>query len=153
MVSRLTGSESQGQEEVACVCPADMTTGVLFTAANTMKFPITVTWSSWALLLSYYRASTFLSFRISKPKINELDGTIVKNQLFWLLWHPFSHLRLKLNCLDSNSIVTKEIIPLFYVESTNQHSLQSIQPPLLHGLQYFILWLKKSWLVVVFLFS
>jgi len=40
-------------------------------------------------------------------------------------------------------IVTREVIPLFYVESANQHSLQSIQPPLLHGLQHFILQLKK----------
>jgi len=95
------------------------------------------------LPLSYYRASTFLPCRISKPKMNKLGVTIVKNQPFRFLWHPFSYLRLKLNRLDSNSIVTKEIIPLFYVESANQHSLQSVQPPLLRGLQYFILRLKN----------
>jgi len=43
--SRLTGSESQGQEEAACTRPADVTTGVLFTATNTVKFPSTVTQS------------------------------------------------------------------------------------------------------------
>jgi len=103
-----------------------MTTSVLFTATNAVKFPITVTRLSWALPLSYYRASTFLPCRISKPKMNKLGATIVKKQPFRLLWHPFPYLKLKLDRLDSNSIVTREIIPLFYVESANQHSLQSI---------------------------
>jgi len=84
--------------------------------------------------------------------MNKLGATIVKNQPFRLLWCPFPYLRLKLNCLDNNSIVTGEIIPLFYVESANQHSLQSVQPPLLCGLQYFILWLKKTWPVMVFFY-
>jgi len=44
--SRLTGSELQGQEEAACACPPDATTGVLFTATNVVKFPSAVTHSS-----------------------------------------------------------------------------------------------------------
>jgi len=87
--SRLTGSESQGQQEEACACPANATTGVLFTATsvlftvtNAVKFPSAVTRSSWELLLSYYRANTFLPCRISKPKMNELGATGVKNQPF-----------------------------------------------------------------------
>jgi len=98
-ISRLTGSESQGQEEAACVYPADTTTSVLFTATNTMKFPSAVTRSSWTLLLSYYKANTFLPCRISKPKMNEFGATIVKNQPFQLLWCPFPYIRLKLNHL------------------------------------------------------
>jgi len=129
-LSSLTGSESQGQEAAAYTHPAKATTGVLFTATNTMKLPSTVTWSSWELPLSYYRVSTFLPCRISKPKMNELSATIVRNQQFQLLWHPFPYLRLKLDHLNSNSIVTRELIALFYVESANQNSLQSIQPPL-----------------------
>jgi len=82
--SGLTGSESQGQEEAVYARPANTTTGVLFTATNAVKFPIAVTRSSWALPLSYYRASTFLPCRISKPKMNEL-GAVVKNQPFQLL--------------------------------------------------------------------
>jgi len=141
--SKITGNESQGQEEAACACPANTTTGLLFTAPNVVKFLSTVTRSSWALPLSYYRASTFLPCRISKPKMNELGTTIVKNQPFQLLWHPFPYLRLKLDHLDSNSIVTTELIALFYAKSANQHSLQSVQPPLWRSLQYFILRLKK----------
>jgi len=80
--SRLTGSELQGQEETACTRPADATTGVLFTATNAVKFPSAVTRLSWELLLSYYRANTFLPCRISKPKMNVLGATIVKNQPF-----------------------------------------------------------------------
>jgi len=38
---------------------------------------------------------------------------------------------LKVDHLESNSIVTRELIPLLYVESANQNLLQSIQPPLL----------------------
>jgi len=49
--SRLTGSESQGQEEAAFAHPADATTRVLFTSALIQ--------SSWALLLSYYKAVAF----------------------------------------------------------------------------------------------
>jgi len=141
--SRLTGSESQGQEEAACARPANATTGVLFTVTNAVKFPIAVTRSSWALPLSYYRASAFLPCRISKPKMSKLGATVVKNQPLRLLWCPFPYLRLKLDRLDSNSIVTIELISLFYVESANQHSLQSVQSPLKRGLQYFILRLKK----------
>jgi len=134
----------QGQEEAACACPGDVTTSVLFTATNAIKFPSTVTQVSWALLLSYYRAITFLQCTISKPKINKLGATNVKNQPFQLLWHLFLYLRLKHDRLKSNSVVTRELIPLFYAESANQHSLQSIQPPLLRGLQYSILRLTKS---------
>jgi len=82
VISRLTGSESQGQEEAACARPANATTSVLLTATNAVKFPSAVTRLSWALPLSYYRASTFLPCRISKPKMNELSATVVKNQLF-----------------------------------------------------------------------
>jgi len=53
VTSRLTGSELQGQDEAACACPANTTTGVLFTATNAVKFPSAVTQSFWALLLSY----------------------------------------------------------------------------------------------------
>jgi len=68
--------------------------------------------------------------------MNEIDTTVVKNQLFRLLWRTFPYLRLKLGRFESNSIVTRELIPLFYAESANQHSLPSVQPPLLCGLQY-----------------
>jgi len=110
---------------------------VLFTATNAVKAPITVTHLSWALPLSYYKAITFLLCRISKPKMNELGATIVKNQPFRFLWCLFLYLRLKLDHLESNSVVTRELtfVPLFYVESANQHSLQSVQPPLLHSLK------------------
>jgi len=64
------------------VRPANTTTGVLFTATNTVKFPNAVTRLSWALPLSYYRASTFLPCRISKPKMSELGATVIKNQPF-----------------------------------------------------------------------
>jgi len=115
IISRLTGSELQGQEEEACARPANTTTSVLFTATNAVKFPSAVARSSWALLLSYYKASTFLPCKISKPKMSELSATVVKNQPFRLLWHTFPYLRLKLDHLDSNSTVTRELIPLFYV--------------------------------------
>jgi len=84
MISRLTGSESQGQEEAACTHSDDPNTSVLFTATNAVKFPSTVAWSSWALPLIYYKTSTFLPCRISKPKMNELGATIVKSQPFRL---------------------------------------------------------------------
>jgi len=133
----------QGQEEAACAHPANVTTGVLFTATNVVKFPIAVTKSSYALPLSYYRAITFLACKISKSKMNKLGVTVVKNQPFQLLWHPFLYLRLKLGHLESNLVVTRELISLFYVESANHYSLQSVQPPLLRDLQYSILQLKK----------
>jgi len=100
MISRLTGSESRGQE-AACVHPANTTTVVLFTGTNAVKFPSTVTRSSCALPLSYYRASTFLPCRISKPKMNKLGATVVMNQPFRLLWHLFPYLRLKLDRLEN----------------------------------------------------
>jgi len=141
---KTTSSGLQGQEEVACAHPADVTTSVLFTATNAVKFLYAITWLSWGLPLSYYRAGTFLLCRINEPKMNELGVTIVKNQPFRLLWHPFPYLRLKCDRLESNSIVTFELILLFYVESANQHPLQSVQPTLLRGLQYSILRFKKS---------
>jgi len=52
--------------------------------------------------------------------MNKLGNTIFKNQPFRLLWLPFPYLRLKLNFIESNSIVTRKLIPLFYVESANQ---------------------------------
>jgi len=81
---------------------------------------------------------------MNEPKMNELSATVVKNRTFRLLWCPFSYLRLKLDRLESDSIVTRELIPLFYVESANQHSIQSFQPPLVCNFQYSIIRLKKS---------
>jgi len=138
LISRLTSSELQGQE-AACARPADTTTSMLFTATNTVKFPSAITQSSWVLPLSYYRTITFLLCRISKPKMSKPGTTVVKNQPFRFLWCPFFYLRLKHVHLESNSVVTKNLIPLFYVESANQHTLQSVQPLLLHSLQYSIL--------------
>jgi len=100
VLSRLTGSESRGQEEAACARPANATTSVLCTGTNAVKFPSSVTQSSYVLLFSYYRASTFLPCRISKPKMNELGCTAVMNHPFRLLWHPFPYLRLKINRLE-----------------------------------------------------
>jgi len=51
-ISKLTDSESRGQEEAACVRLVNTTTGGLFTGTNAVKFPSTVTWSSCALPLS-----------------------------------------------------------------------------------------------------
>jgi len=104
----------------------------------------TITQSSWVLSLSYCRANTFLSCRISKLKMNKFGATVVKNQQFWLLWHPFPCLKLKLGYFESYWIVTRELIPLFYVESANQNPLQSVWLLLLRSLQYSILQLKKA---------
>jgi len=59
--------------------------------------------------------------------MNKFGSTVVKKQQFRLLWHPFPHLRLKLGCFENNLIVTRELLPLFYIESANQNPLQSIQ--------------------------
>jgi len=128
----------QGQEEAACARSANVTTSVLFTATNTVKFPSAVTQSSWALPLSYYRASTFLPCRISKLKMSELGATVVKNQPFHLLWRPFPYLRLKLDRLECNSNVTRELIPLFLCRMSKLtfitiHSTTFVtQPSILH---------------------
>jgi len=82
--------------------------GELLTGTNTVRFANAVTHSSWAH-----------PCRISKWKMNEVAITIFKNQPFWLLWHSFPHLRLKLSHFESNSIVIIESIPLFYVETAN----------------------------------
>jgi len=59
-----------------------VTTSLLFTATNAVKFAIAVTQSPLVLLLSYYRANTFLSCRTSKLKMTEFSVTVVKNQQF-----------------------------------------------------------------------
>jgi len=102
-------------------------------------------------MLSYYRASTFLPCRI--PKMNKLSVTVVKNQPFQLLWCPFLHLRLKLNHLERNSIVTRELIPLLYVESANQNQLQSVKSLLLRWppstIDWFFIFALVSLYIVV----
>ena len=66
--------------------------------------------------------------------MKEFGATVVKNQPIRTLWRPFPRLRLKLSRFKSNSIVTRELIPLFHVESANQNPLQSVQPRFLRGL-------------------
>jgi len=60
---------------------------------------------------------------------------------------------LSIDRLESNTIVTSKLLPLFYVESTNQHSLKFIQPPLLRCLQNSILRLKNFYQSLYFYFS
>jgi len=45
--------------------------------------------------------------------MNELGTTVVKNQPFQLSWCLFLYLRLKLDYLESNLIVTRELITSF----------------------------------------
>jgi len=105
-------------------------------AANAVKFPIAVTRSSWALPLSYYRTSTFLPCRMNEPKMNELGTTVVKNQPFRLLWHLFSYIRLKLDHLTSDSIVTRELIVLCRISKPTFITIRSttfvMRPSILH---------------------
>ena len=123
---------------------------MLFTGFNTVEFASAITQSSWTLLLGYYTANTLLSCRISKPKINKFGAIVIKNQQFWLLWHLFPCLRLKPGCFENNSIITRELVPFFYVESADQiHYSLFIT---------FVMWppalrLKKSQVVVVFFFA
>jgi len=92
-----------------------------------------------ATTLSYYRTNTFLLCRISKPKMNELGATVDKNQPFWLLWHPFPHQRLKLDCFERISIVTRELIPfLCRISKPKSNTIRSttfiMWPLILHPL-------------------
>jgi len=73
MGSRLTGSELQGQEAAAYVCPAYATTGVLFT--GTYQYCEICKRCNLVLSLSYYKTNTFLPCGISKPKMSELGAT------------------------------------------------------------------------------
>jgi len=130
-----------------------------------VKFPCAVTRLSWALPLSYYRASTFLPFRMNEPKMNELSATIVKNQPFWLLWCLFPYLRLKLDHLESDSIVTRELIHTFVLCRISKPSFITIcsttfvmWPSILHPLMkknlewlsfFLLLFLQPSCALVI----
>jgi len=85
--------------------------------------------------------------------MNKLSATIVKNQPFQLSWHSFPYLRLKLNCLESKSVVTRELCNIFVLCRIIKPAFITIcSTTLLCGLQYSILWLKKSLLVVILFF-
>ena len=69
-------SESRGQEEATATRPLSE----LFTHSTALKLANTLAKPPLKLSLSYYLPTTFLLYRINKPRMEEIDATIPKYQ-------------------------------------------------------------------------
>ena len=60
----------------------------LFTCSTALKLANALTKPPLKLSLSYYRPTTFLLYRINKPRMEEIGATIPKYQPLRVLWRP-----------------------------------------------------------------
>ena len=60
----------------------------LFTRSTALKLANALTKPPLKLLLSYYQPTTFLLYRINKPRMEEVGATIPKYQPLRVLWRP-----------------------------------------------------------------
>ena len=91
----------------------------LFTRSTTLKFAIALAKPPLKLSLSYCRLTTFLPYRINKPRMEEIDVTIAKYQPLRVLWHPLYDYtpRTILSCPIHP--FTRELVPSLFEDRIN----------------------------------
>ena len=65
----------------------------LFTHSTALKLANALAKPPLKLLLSYYRPTMFLLYRINRPRMEEIDATIPKYQPLQVLWHLCDYAR------------------------------------------------------------
>ena len=113
--TKTCSSESQGQEEAI---------RELFTHSTTQNLAGLVR----KLLLRFQWPSMFLLYKINMPMMEEIGATNPVNQPLQILWSHFVPIHTTNHPSGSALLVTRELVPLFNVETVSQSSLKSVQP-------------------------
>ena len=82
----------------------------------------------WKVLLSYYRPTTFLLYRINKPRMEEIGTTISKYQPLRVLCHPLCDYARLTTLSHLICSFSRELVPSLFEESITQSSSTSVQP-------------------------
>ena len=92
----------------------------LFTCSTALKLANTLAKLPLKLSLSYYRPTTFLLYRINKPRMEEIGATIPKYQPLRVLWCPLCDYarRTILSCLTCP--FTRQLVPSLFEESISR---------------------------------
>ena len=109
-------SESRGQEEAQqrdhC--------RELFTRSTTLKLANALAKPPLKLSLSYYRPTTFLLYRINKPRMEEIGATIPKYQPLRDLWRPLCDYARRTILSRPIRPFTRELVPSLFEESISR---------------------------------
>ena len=112
-------SESRGQEEAQ---QRDHRVSYLHVRSTALKLANALAKPPLKLSLSYYRPTTFLLYRINKPRMEEIGATITKYQPLRVLWRPLcDHAR---RTIPSHPIrpFTRQLVPSLFEESISRSS-------------------------------
>ena len=92
----------------------------LFTCSIALKFANALAKPPLKLSLSYYRPTTFLLYRINKPRMEEIGATIPKYQPLRVLWHPLCDYARQTILSRPIHPFTKQLVPSLFEESMSR---------------------------------
>ena len=109
-------SESRGQEEAQqrdhC--------RELFTRSTALKLANALAKPPLKLSLSYYRPTTFLLYRINKPRMEDIGATIPKYQPLRDLWRPLCDYARRTILSRPIRPFTRQLVPSLFEESISR---------------------------------
>ena len=111
-------SESRGQEEAQQRRPLSE----LFTRSTALKLANALAKPPLKLSLSYYRPTTFLLYRINKPRMEKIGATIPKYQPLRVLWHPLCNYVRRTILSRPIRPFTRQLVPSLFEESISRSS-------------------------------
>ena len=109
-------SESRGQEEAQQREPLSE----LFTRSTALKLANALAKPPLQLSLSYYRPTTFLLYRINKPRMEEIGATIPKYQPLRVLWRPLCDYARRTILSRPIRPFTRQLVPSLFEESISE---------------------------------
>ena len=89
----------------------------LFTRSTTLKLANALAKPPLKLSLSYYRPTTFLLYRINKPRMDEIGATIPKYQPLRDLWRPLCDYARRTILSRPIHPFTRQLVPSLFEES------------------------------------
>ena len=94
----------------------------LFTRSTALKLANTLAKPPLKLSLSYYRPTTFLLYRINKPRMEEIGATITKYQPLRVLWHPLCDYARRTILSHQIRPFTRQLVPSLFEKSISRSS-------------------------------
>ena len=89
----------------------------LFTRSTALKLANVLAKPPLELSLSYYRPTTFLLYRINKPRMEDIGATIPKYQPWRVLWRPLCDYARRTILSRPIHPFTRQLVPSLFEES------------------------------------
>ena len=103
----------------------------LFTHSTALKLANALSKPPLKLSLSYYRPTTFLLYRINKPRMEKIGATIPKYQSLRVLWRPLCDYARQTILSHPICLFNRQLVPSLFKESISCMKLINIDSAIL----------------------